>query len=157
VNLSWAVFYLLLLGPLVVKALKRHEQRISYRFPGNLEVPMRFEYQTAKGLTVHDRAYVRNLNRTGLSVTLASPLPMGTRLEMELTLAGQPIRATGYVMRHQEIPVNGHLRYSNGVRFDRISTEDADTISKYLFWYVAPRHGDLLRLTTRSQLEESLR
>ncbi|NDQ57714.1 MAG: glycosyltransferase [Acidipila sp.] len=157
VNLSWASFYLLLLGPLVAKALKRHEQRCSYRFPGNLEVPMRFEYQTAKGIPVRDRAYVRNLNRTGLSVTLASPLPMGTRLEMELSLASQPIRATGYVMRHQEIPVNGHLRYSNGVRFDQISSADADTISKYLFWYVAPRHGDLLRLTTSSQLEERAR
>ena len=154
VNLAWAGFYLLLLGPLVTKALKRQEQRCSYRFPGNLEVPMRFEYRTARGTPVRDRAFVRNLNRTGLSVTLASALPMGTRLEMELSLASQPIKAAGRVMRHQQIPVNGHVRYSNGVCFDEISPADADTISKYLFWYVAPRHGDLLRLTRTTQGEE---
>jgi cellulose synthase (UDP-forming) len=157
VNLTWASFYLLLLGPLVAKALKRQEQRCSYRFPGNLEVPMKFEYSTPRGIPVHDRAFVRNLNRTGLSVTLASALPMGTRLQMELSLASQPIRAVGSVMRHMEVPVNGHKRYANGVRFDEISSVDADTISKYLFWYVAPRHGDLLRLTRTTQLEERLR
>jgi hypothetical protein len=40
------------------------------------------------------------------------------------------------------------------VRFEKIAAEDQDEISKYLFWEVAPKHGDLLKLTKLTQTQE---
>lgn len=153
VNLAWAIFYFFLIGPLLVRALRQEELRVAYRFPGLLQVPVRFSYTNGKRLRVTDNAFARNLNRTGLSLTLTAAIPVGTRLEIELRLPEQRISATGRVVRQQEVEADGRTRYANGVRFDRITEEDQDVIAKYLFWKVAERHGQMLHVTASSQAE----
>jgi hypothetical protein len=48
---------------------------------------------------------------------------------------------------------NGRPKVSNGIAFDKIASADQDEISKYLFWEIAPKEGEVLRLTHRSQRE----
>ncbi len=153
VNLAWAIFYFFLIGPLLVKALRQEELRVAYRFPGLLEIPVRFSYPNAKGTVVTDNAFARNLNRTGMSVTLTAAIPIGTRLDIELKLRDRRVVASGQVVRHDSIDVNGRTRFANGVRFDRIAEVDQDAIAKHLFWKVAERHGQMLHVTASSQAE----
>jgi cellulose synthase/poly-beta-1,6-N-acetylglucosamine synthase-like glycosyltransferase len=153
VNLAWAIFYFFLIGPLLVKALRQEEMRISYRFPGLLQLPVRFSYVNPKGTAVSDNAFARNLNRTGLSLTLTAALPVGTMLNLELKLADRHVFATGKVVRQQAIDADGRRRHANGIRFIRITEEDQDAIAKYLFWKVAERHGQMLHVTASSQAE----
>jgi len=48
---------------------------------------------------------------------------------------------------------NGRSRFTSGILFDKIAPADQDEISKYLFWEIAPRAGEVLSLTARSQRE----
>jgi cellulose synthase (UDP-forming) len=153
VNLAWAIFYFFLIGPLLVKALRQEELRVAYRFPGLLQVPVRFSYVNSKRTAVTDNAFARNLNRTGLSLTVTTAIPVGTLLDLELKLADRRILAAGEVVRSQAIDADGRRRHSNGVRFTRITEEDQDAIAKYLFWKVAERHGQMLHVTASSQAE----
>jgi len=43
------------------------------------------------------------------------------------------------------------IRFANGLRFDRIAQSDQDAIAQHLFWVVAPRHGEQMTMTHRSQ------
>jgi cellulose synthase (UDP-forming) len=153
VNLAWAVFYFLLMGPLLVRALRREELRVAYRFPGLLQIPVRFSYVNAKGTEVFDHAFARNLNRTGLSLTLTSALPVGTRLDIEWRLPDRRIRTAGEVVRQQTVDAGGRTRVACGVHFVGLPNEDQDAIAKYLFWKVAERHGQMLHVTASSQAE----
>ncbi len=157
VNLAWAIFYFFLIGPLLVKALRREEQRIAYRFPGLLQIPVRLSYVNARRTAVTDHAFARNLNRTGMSVTLTTPIPVGTALEIEMRLPDRRIAAAGEVVRQQAIETDGRKRFANGVRFDRIAEDDQDAIAKHLFWEVANRHGQMLHVTASSQAEAGAR
>ncbi len=157
VNLAFAIFYFFLVGPLLVRALRQREQRIAYRFPGMLQLPVRLSYVNAKRAIVTDSAFARNLNRTGLSLTLTAALPVGTRLDLELKLPDRRIHAAAEVVREQAIDADGRPRHSNGIRFTRIAEEDQDAIAKYLFWKVAERHGQMLHVTASSQAESRSR
>jgi len=151
VNLFWAVYYLISLSPVLWRAKRRRELRASYRFPRQLEVPVRFDFQAAEGSPIYARGFARNLNRHGLSVTHESAIPLGTLVNVELSLPQRAVRATGRVANNQEYAYKGQTRVANGLRFEQIETSDQDEISKYLFWEVAPQHGNLLRLTQTSQ------
>jgi cellulose synthase (UDP-forming) len=157
VNLAWAIFYFFLIGPLLVKALRQKELRVAYRFPGQLQVRVKFSHTPAKGARTSAYAFARNLNRTGLSLTLTTPLPVGTMLDLEVRLPDRRIQATGEVVREHAFEVDGRKLHANGIRFVRIADEDQDAISKYLFWSVAERHGEMLYVTASSQAEARAR
>lgn len=154
VNLFWALFYLLLLTPMVWRARKRRELRASYRFPSELDTPVQFDFMATDGTRVSARAFARNLNRHGLSLTHERAIPVGTLLNVELNLSRRTVRAQGRVVRNQEYVYGDRTRVANGIRFEQIDPVDQDEISKYLFWEVAPRHGKLLRLTQTTQSME---
>jgi hypothetical protein len=103
------------------------------------------------GQRVSPRAFARNLNRGGFSITQNTAIPPGTSLDVELELPGRTIHAIARVIRHQEYVHEKTIRVANGVRFEQIDPLDQDEISKYLFWNVAPRHGKALRLTQTTQ------
>jgi hypothetical protein len=157
VNLAFAIFYFFLIGPLLVRALRQKELRIAYRFPGLLQMPVRFSYVNSKGTAVSGNAFARNLNRTGLSLTLTTAIPVGTLLNLELKLADRRVSAAGEVVRQQAIDADGRRRHSIGVRFTSIAEGDQDAISTYLFWKVAERHGQMLYVTASSQAEARAR
>jgi cellulose synthase (UDP-forming) len=157
VNLAFAIFYFFLIGPLLVRALRQKELRIAYRFPGLLQMPVRFSYVNSKGTAVSGNAFARNLNRTGLSLTLTTAIPVGTLLSLELKLADRRVSAAGEVVRQQAIDADGRRRHSIGVRFTSIAEGDQDAISTYLFWKVAERHGQMLYVTASSQAEARAR
>jgi cellulose synthase (UDP-forming) len=151
VNLIWAFFYVLLFLPVIWRALNRKELRASYRFPSPLEVPVTYSFNEENGQRVSPRAFARNLNRGGFSITQNTAIPPGTSLDVELELPGRTIHAIARVIRHQEYVHEKTIRVANGVRFEQIDPLDQDEISKYLFWNVAPRHGKALRLTQTTQ------
>jgi cellulose synthase/poly-beta-1,6-N-acetylglucosamine synthase-like glycosyltransferase len=151
VNLLWAVFYVALSAPLVWRAIHQKELRSSYRFPRRLDVLARVGFLTARGKRTQGGAYARNLNRNGFSITCTSSIVPGTPVEIELKLAGQTIQAYGCVVRSQPLQVGGDTRYMNGIQFEQIAPTDQDEITRYLFWEVAPRHGNILRLTRQTQ------
>lgn len=149
-NLFWAAFYLSLLGPLVWRAMRRKELRYTYRFPARLDVPL---VLTDSGGQSYE-TYARNMNRFGLSVTLDRSLPVRSRVALELHLPGHTVVASGVVLRHLRYKHERRYRISNGIRFEKIERADQDAISKYLFWEVAPRENQLLRLTRMAQALE---
>jgi len=153
VNIFWAIIYGLMIGSMVQRSQNRLEHRKSYRFPSHLELRMKVTYPDQGGAVVSRDGFARNLNRSGVSITLERPIPQGTRVQVELQLPEQTIHAAGRIMRNQNYGKNGHSRISNGIRFDEIASTDQDEISKYLFWEIAPHHGRMLNLTHSSQTE----
>jgi hypothetical protein len=153
VNIFWGVVFLFMMGGMVHRSQNRLELRNSYRFPSHLDLRMRVSYKDQGGDQVRREGFARNLNRSGVSITLEREIPQGTKVEVELHLPEQTIQAIGQVMRNQIYGKNGHSRISNGIRFDKIALADQDEISKYLFWEIAPQHAHVLNLTHASQTE----
>ncbi|MFB3916285.1 MAG: glycosyltransferase family 2 protein [Terriglobales bacterium] len=153
VNIFWSAFYLFMMTGVVASAMRRKEMRATYRFPARLDIPVTLRYSNEQGEAVEVTEYARNMNRSGLSVTLDRALPRGASVEIELHLPDHVVRASGQVMRNQPFKVNDKIRIANGIRFDSIDVCDQDEISKYLFWQIAPREKNALQLTYMSQRE----
>ncbi|HEV8385405.1 MAG TPA: glycosyltransferase [Candidatus Acidoferrales bacterium] len=153
VNLFWAMFFLLLTARVVMRSLRRKELRMSYRFPSRLDVPVTLDYEL-DGSRKSVKLFARNLNRFGFSVTTDEPLAAGTELEIGMTVMERNFRATGRVMRNFPITVQKKALFANGIKFETIDAADQDQISKYLFWEIAPRHGDIMKLTKLTQTQE---
>lgn len=153
VNAVFALFYLYLMVPTVWLALTRKELRATYRFPHQLEIPVRYRI-LGSGETAWAELHARNLNRFGLSLTMTAPLPPETRMELRLRVGEREIRVEGSVRWTETLQTPEGPRYANGMRFDRIVAEDQDAIAQYLFWEVAPRHGAMLKLSARAQTRE---
>jgi hypothetical protein len=153
VNIFWAIVFLFMLGGMVRRSQNRLEHRKSYRFPSNLELRMRVSYEEPGGAVVKRDGFARNLNRSGVSITFERDIPKGTKVQVELQFPEHKVYATGRVVRNRSFGKNGHSRISSGIRFDQIAPADQDEISKYLFWEVAPQHGQALNLTHTSQTE----
>ena len=153
VNIFWSAIFLLMIGGVVQRSLERKEQRSNYRFQVHLDVPLRVSY-TDSGKEVRFENFARNLNRSGVSVTLDKPIVPGTPVKMELWLPNHTVHVTGQVVRNKTYGTNGSTRYANGIRFEEITSVDQDEISKYLFWEIAPKEARLMQLTHSSQREE---
>jgi cellulose synthase/poly-beta-1,6-N-acetylglucosamine synthase-like glycosyltransferase len=153
VNIFWACFFLITTTSVAWRALTRKELRMSYRFPSQLDVPvvLNFEFN---GQPKTDKLFARNLNRHGFSATCTYAIPPGTKIEADLVVMDRPIKATAVVMRNQEVEFQKKKLVANGIRFEQIAPADQDQISKYLFWEVAPRHNNILRLTKLTQTQE---
>ena len=147
VNLFWAASYLFLLVPLVWRAVRRKEKRASYRFPARLDLPL---FVTRDDGSRHE-TFARNMNYSGASVTLDTPLPVGATVDLELILPGHPVHARGRVVRNYSYTHDGSQRISSGIKFEEIEPAAQDAISRYLFWKIAPREGTVLRLTRLTQ------
>ena len=151
VNMVWGIFYVGLLIPVTWRAMRHRELRDTYRFPNRLDVPVMFGYNTAGGGHVVGRGFARNLNRNGFSLTQKSAIPVGAVLAVELNLPSGTIRAHARTVRNQNFFHGQNKRVSSGLIFEQIDPADQDSISKHLFWEVAPRHGAIMRLTHNSQ------
>jgi cellulose synthase (UDP-forming) len=154
VNLFWSVVFLFALGAGVWRSLVRKEMRASYRFNTHLEIPLQVAYKEPSGKTITREEFARNLNRTGVSVTLDKAIAPGTSVDVGLVLPERRVHAAGQVIRNHHYKVKGLDRISSGIRFDQITPADQDEISRYLFEEIAPREGELLTLTHASQMEE---
>jgi cellulose synthase/poly-beta-1,6-N-acetylglucosamine synthase-like glycosyltransferase len=152
-NILWALFYLELLLPTLWRALKRREQRAAYRFPGRLDAPIEFSVANPHPSGQTEAGFARNLSRHGFSITRTEAIPIGTLVEVELALPGRKVRARARVVRNETFQHEGQERVASGLQFEQVAPTDQDEISKYLFWAIAPQHGQLLRLTQTSQKE----
>jgi cellulose synthase (UDP-forming) len=153
VNVGFALFYLYLLVPAVRLALKRRELRATYRFPERLDLPVRFRL-VGSGDRAWSEAFARNLNRSGLSITLDVALPLETHLALVIPLPEGEVVAEGTVRWTEMFQQRDGRRYANGIRFDRITPESQDAIVRYLFWEISPKHGQLLSMTAKAQAKE---
>ncbi len=151
VNIICAIFYILLFVPVIWRAFRHKELRASYRFPSHLDVPVLFGYNAEGGGHVVGRGFARNLNRNGFSITQKDAVPMGATVAVELSLPNGTIHAHARVVRNVEFFKGENKRTSSGLVFEQIDPLDQDSISKHLFWEVAPRHGNILTMTRRSQ------
>lgn len=150
VTVSFALFFLYLLVPVVALAFKRRELRTNYRFPQRLDLPLRVR-MAGSAETAWIESYARNLNRFGLSITLATGLVRDTDVELEIRLPDRVVHAVASVRWTSRLELGKGIRFANGLRFDRIAQGDQDAIARHLFWEIAPRHGEQLRMTHRSQ------
>lgn len=131
--------------------MSRAEYRRAYRFPTELDVPLGVSFTMPTGEVRSLRADTLRMNRDGLAFISSFAIPVGTKIETELTLTKGNVRAEGIVVRHREINVAGGKRIEIGVQFQHIDQRDLDLIAKYLFWEIAPRHGQRMQLTHESQ------
>jgi cellulose synthase (UDP-forming) len=153
VNLFWAVIFFVMMGGVLWRALQRKEARAGYRFRAHLEVPLRLVYTDPNGAASTREHFARNLNRSGVSVTLEEGIVPGTEVGLELWLPDRLIRARAEIVRNHAYRAKGRIKISNGMRFTRISAVDQDEITKYLYWQIAPKESAMLRLTHGSQEE----
>jgi cellulose synthase (UDP-forming) len=153
VNIFWALVFFFMLAAVIGRSMRRKEARAAYRFRAHLDIPMRLIYTDPQGAVASREHFTRNLNRSGLSVTLDEGITPGTEVALELWLPERTIRARAEVVRNHSYRVKGRLKVSSGMRFTRISPADQDEISKYLFWQIAPKEGVMLSLTHSSQAE----
>ena len=154
VTVTFALFFLYLLVPVVALAFKRRELRTNYRFPQRLDLPVRVRRVGASEGEWID-SYARNLNRFGLSVTLDRRLVRETGIELQIRLPERTVHAVASVRWSSRLELATGIRFANGLRFDRIEQHDQDAIARHLFWVVAPRHGEQLTMTHRSQQRAS--
>jgi hypothetical protein len=140
----------------VWRSLDRKEARISYRFRSHLDIPVRLTFMGSDGLDTSREHFARNLNRSGVSVTLDEAIVPGTTVCLELWLPEHTVKAEAEVVRNHvyRLKEKGAPRTSNGMRFTSISATDQDEISKYLFWEIAPRESAMLNLTHGTQAED---
>ena len=155
VNMFWSAFYLLIMGVVIKGALLRKEHRLRYRFPSRIDSPVSAYPLRAANTSPVITGFARNLNRSGMSLTTDSGLPIGTVLALKMELPDRFIEAEGEVVRHSFYKTSQGSRVANGIRFSKISTQDQDEISRYLFWQIAPRDMNMLRLTSRTKREEA--
>ena len=155
INVFWAAVFLLMLGKVVWRSLRRTELRSGYRFRSHLEVPIRVAFTSKGGKIVRTEQFARSLNRSGVSVSLDTAIVPGTNVDVELWLPQRTVHASGKVVHNKAYKSDGLIKLYNGIRFDTISSADQDEISKYLFWEIAPKDDDVLNLTHESQTEES--
>lgn len=151
---AFAAFYFWVIIPGVARAVRRKEERVYYRFPGSLELPVRWEAFALKGsgsTPLRGETYARNANRYGLSITVDDELPPGTFVSIDFELGGRPIHALAEVRRSFPLQVGTATKYANGLRFVDLKRQDADLLAQHLFTSVAPRHGDIMRITTVTQ------
>jgi cellulose synthase (UDP-forming) len=151
VNLFWAVVFFFMTGGVLWRSLQRKEARAGYRFRAHLELPLRLVYTDPNGMVATRENFARNLNRSGVSVTLDEAIAPGTEVGLELWLPDRLIRARAEVVRNHAYRAKGAIKISNGMRFTRISVVDQDEITKYLFWHIAPKESTMLHLTHGSQ------
>jgi cellulose synthase (UDP-forming) len=150
VTASFALFFLYLLVPVVLLAFKRRELRTNYRFPQRLDLPMRVRMAGSSD-TAWIETYARNLNRFGLSITLETRLVRQTDIEMEIRLPDRVVHAVANVRWASRLELDKGIRFANGLRFDKIAQRDQDAIARHIFWEIAPRHGEQMTMTHRSQ------
>lgn len=150
VNVFFAAFFLYLLVPGIVLALRRREQRGTYRFPQRLDMPVRFRFAGDPDAPWSE-TFARNLNRFGLSLTLDAALDTDRLVELEIPLPDRVVRTLGSVRWNESFKKGEVVRVANGIRFDEIAMDDQDAIARHIFWEIAPRHGALLTLTSRAQ------
>ena len=155
VNAFWATVFLVMIAGVVRRSLMRKESRNAYRFPSRLGIRMKVAYQDSNGQLMTREQFARNLNRSGVSLTMETAIPCGTPVELEMRLPDHTIKAEGIAVRNQTYGANGHSRISTGIQFQRINPADQDEISKYLFWHIAPQQGQVLHLTSSSQSENA--
>jgi len=154
VTALFASYYFWVVIPGVARAVRRKEERSQYRFPGELEIPTKWEaYVLEDGESVPPggTTFARNANRDGLSLTIDRALPRGSYISVEMELHDRTITALAEVMRVSSFLVGMKVRYANGCRFVGMSRQDGDALVQYLFTDVAPRHGTLMQITTATQ------
>jgi hypothetical protein len=134
----------------VLLAFKRRELRTNYRFPQRLDLPMRVRMAGSSD-TAWIETYARNLNRFGLSITLETRLVRQTDIEMEIRLPDRVVHAVANVRWASRLELDKGIRFANGLRFDKIAQGDQDAIARHIFWEIAPRHGEQMTMTHRSQ------
>lgn len=150
VNVFFAGFFLYLLVPGIILALKRQELRGTYRFPQRLDLPVRYRPAGDPG-AAWSESFARNLNRFGLSLTLDQALARHEMIELQIPLPDRIVQVMGSARWNKAFRQGDGQRHANGIRFDEIDAADQDAIALHVFWEIAPRHGELLTLTNWAQ------
>jgi cellulose synthase/poly-beta-1,6-N-acetylglucosamine synthase-like glycosyltransferase len=153
VNAFFGAFYFYLLAPAVALAMRRRELRNAYRFPRQLQAPVEYRVSGTPEAS-WSKAYARNMNRFGLSITIDDRRSVNDRIEIRLLLPTRTVNAVASVRWITEFDVGSQKRYAHGLRFEEIKPADQDAIVLYLLWDIAPRHGTMLKLTDASQRSE---
>lgn len=151
---TFAAFYFWVVIPGVARAVRRKEERVYYRFPGSLELPVRWEAYALSEVgerRLRGESFARNANRYGLSITIGEELPPGSFVSLDFEIDGRRIHALAEVRRTVPLRVDGSVKFANGLRFVDLKRQDADILARHLFTSVAPRHGDLMLMTSYTQ------
>ncbi len=154
VTACFGVYFFAVTSPAVARVVERREARAAYRFPQDLNVSARFALQRIGSdgrVGIPGATFARNLNRSGVSVTLDEKLDVGTYVTVKLTLPDREVEAFGQVSWTEQFKVNGIWRYANGIRFLVSNFDDGDAIMQHLFMEVAPRHAQWLTMTAQHQ------
>lgn len=110
---------------------KIHERRKYLRF----NTPVGMEYRTLTLNPIFGKALARDLSREGMRFGLKESVPVGTPIEIRLSVPGDnlPVFATGKVAWADGLEA--------GVRLVKISLDDRARVLEYVYkeWLKAPK------------------
>ncbi len=103
--------------------VKMAEQRRYMRF----EAPLEVEYRTLALNPIFGKALAKDLSREGVRIGLRHPLPVGTQIELSLSVPGDnlPVFATGKVAWADGLDA--------GLKLTKISHKDRTRVLEYVY------------------------
>ena len=120
VTACFGVYFFAVTSPAVARVVERREARSTYRFPQDLDIEANFELQRfgADGRAgIAGKTFARNLNRSGVSMTLDEELTVGTYVNVKLSLPDKQIQAFGQVAWTEQFKVAGKKRFASASVF----------------------------------------
>ena len=157
VSIFWAFFYILLIVPLAITALKKKDLRKLYRFDGKFDIAVKYEsaepaYERSEG-----SGFARNVSNYGFSLTTDNPLiPTNQILELRIHLPSEVhIDAFGELKTLQPFLVPGYkIKYMQGIEFKNIKQADSDKITRFLMNVAAPKQAETLVLSRKYRIRD---
>ena len=152
-SIFWAFFYISLIVPIVITALRKKEYRKLYRFDGRYDVDVYYCPDDSVDEKYEKSGYARNISPYGFSLTTNEQLHIGQTLKFKLCLPNKYfVKASGEVKRSSPINVSKkEIKYMNGIEFKDINVKDRDEITSFLFNVAAVKQAELLKLSKETQ------
>lgn len=152
-SIFWASYYISLIVPIVITALRKKEYRKLYRFDGRYDVDVYYCPDDPVCERYEKSGYARNISPYGFSITTNEQLHIGQKLKFKLCLPNKYcVKASGEVKRSSPINVSKkEIKYMNGIEFKDINVKDRDEITSFLLNVAAVKQAEFLRLSKETQ------
>ncbi len=106
-----------------------------------LEFPIEVTYRISANPSIEDKSISKNISGGGIRIILKEKLLPGSPLELEINVPDTdvPISALGETVWQEEMVMGREVCYESGVKFVKISPEDRDKITHYVYKVLSKR------------------
>lgn len=115
------------------KQVEQHQQRDFVRLDAILNVTYSFRFVPGRSVPPSGLSFTRtkDISGNGAQILCSAVLPVGTQLDMSITVGEHLVRVIGQVIRQIQPP--GSREIWTGLRFVGIDERDREIIMRYIF------------------------